>query len=82
MAKSFKDLRKSIGEWQDPRGGWGSSVPIGHTAHTTDRLSVRTDLSAKAKRPSVKQLKKMSFTASERMKKGIHGFTLNDPSVI
>ena len=82
MAKSFKDLRKNIGEWQSPTGGWGSSVPAGHTAHTTDRMSVRTDLSAKAKRPSVKQLKKMTFTSAERINKGIHGFTLNDPNLI
>lgn len=63
MAKSYHDLRKSIGEW---------SAPTAHTGHVTDRISTRTDLSAKAKKPSVRQLKKLPMSKAEMEKRGIH----------
>ena len=73
MAKTFETFRKDVQEW---------SAPTAHTAHVTDRISVQTNKSAKAKRPNVKQLVKMPFTTKERKWKGIHGFTLNDPYTI
>jgi hypothetical protein len=63
MAKSYKDFKKSMAEW---------ATPTAHTAHTTTRLSVRTDKSKKAKRPSVIQQDKIPFTKLEKEKKGIH----------
>jgi hypothetical protein len=68
MAKTFHDLLKSMTEW---------SVPTAHTAHVTDRMSTRTDLSRKAKKPSVRQLEKVPMTKAEREKKGIHFFQLD-----
>jgi hypothetical protein len=67
MAKSYNDLLKSITEW---------SAPTAHTAHVTDRMSTKTGLSNKAKRPSVKQLEKLPMTKAEREKKGVHFFQL------
>lgn len=73
MSKSFEQLRQDLGEW---------TAPTAHTAHTTDRMSVRTDKSSTAKRPSVMQLQKKQFSRKERLKRGIHGFTLNDPTLV
>ena len=73
MAKTYHDLMNDVREW---------STPTAHTAHVTDRMSVRTDKSAKAKRPNVIQLRKLPFTTKERKWKGIHGFTLNDPHTV
>ena len=67
MAKLYHDLLKDITEW---------SAPTAHTGHVTDRMSTRTDLSNKAKRPSVQQLKKLPMTKAEREKKGVHFFQL------
>jgi hypothetical protein len=69
MAKSYEDLLKNIREW---------SVPTAHTAHTTTVMSVRTDLSKKAKRPSVIQPQKIPFSKAEKEKRGIRFFQLKD----
>jgi len=73
MSKSFDKLKQDVSEW---------SAPTAHTAHTTDRMSVRTNKSQTAKRPSVLQIPKKQYSKKEREKRGIHGFTLEDPYTV
>ena len=73
MSKSFDKLRQDVNEW---------SAPTAHTPHVTDRMSVQTNKANTAKRPSVLQIIKKQYSKKEREKRGIHGFTLEDPTVV
>ena len=74
MSKSFDKLKQDVFEWTAPYAA--------HTAHVSDRISVRTDKSKTAKRPSVLQIPKKQYSKKEREKRGIHGFTLEDPYTV
>jgi len=69
MSKNYHDLIRSLEEW---------SAPTSHTARVTSRLSTRTDLSVKAKKPSVVQPTQIPFSKKEKARRGIHGFQIGE----
>jgi hypothetical protein len=66
MPKLYTDLLKSLEEW------------VAHTARVSSRLSTRTDLSIKAKKPSVIQPTQVPFSKKEKARRGIHGFQIGE----
>lgn len=69
MPKNYDDLIRSLDEW---------SAPTAHTGRVSSRLSTRTDLSAKAKKPSVVQPTQLPFSKKEKARRGIHGFQIGE----
>lgn len=69
MPKTFNEFMLNVTEW---------SSPTAHTARVTQRISVATGKSSKAKKPSVIQPTQLPISKSEKKRRGIHFFQLDD----